>query len=123
MKFPLVLLTVLLVSNCFSQDKDLSLFLAKAQTNSPLLKDLSNQIQSNKIDSLLNRANYKSQISGNLTANYAPNYNGFGYDTAITNGQTVSGLIGINQKIIGKNRMNTQAETFQIVKEGLVLNK
>ncbi len=35
----------------------------------------------------------------------------------------LSGLVGFNQKIIGKNRIDTQAETFKIIKEGLALNK
>jgi outer membrane protein TolC len=107
----------------FSQEKDLRFYMEKAQNNSPLLKDLSNQIQSNTIDSLLNRATYKAQITGNLNANYAPVINGVGYDAAITNGQSVSGLVGINQKIIGKNIADSQAESFKILKESLVLNK
>ena len=107
----------------FSQEKDLRFYMEKAQTNSPLLKDLSNQIKLNTIDSLLNKATYKSQITANLNANYAPNYNGFGYDNAVTNGQNVMGLVGINKKIIGKNIINSQAETFKIFKEGLILNK
>lgn len=107
----------------FSQEKDLRFYMEKAQTNSPLLKDLSNQIKLNTIDSLINKATYKSQITANLNANYAPNYNGFGYDNAVTNGQNVMGLVGINKKIIGKNIINSQAETFKIFKEGLILNK
>jgi outer membrane protein TolC len=107
----------------FSQEKDLRFYMDKAQNNSPLLKDLSNQIKSNVIDSLLNRAAYKTQVTGNLNANYAPVINGFGYDNAITNGQSVSGLVGINQKIIGKSIANPQAESFKILRESLVLNK
>jgi outer membrane protein TolC len=114
---------VLFCIKSFSQEKDLRFYMEKAQNNSPLLKDLSNQIQSNAIDSLLNRATYKAQITGNLNANYAPVINGVGYDAAITNGQSVSGLVGINQKIIGKNIANSQAESFKIIKESLVLNK
>lgn len=107
----------------FSQEKDLRFYIAKAQKNSPLLADLSNQIKSNVLDSLLNRANYKPQITGNLNANYAPTLNGYGYDTAVTNGQVVSGLVGVNQKIIGKGIVNSQAETFKLMKDGLLLNK
>ena len=107
----------------FSQEKDLQFYMQKAQNNSPLLKDLSNQIKSNVIDSLLNRAVYKTQITGNLNANYAPVVNDFGYDTALSNGQSVSGLVGFNQKIIGKNIVNSQAESFKILKESLILNK
>lgn len=123
MKFIFFLLLILFSFKSFSQEKDLAFYIQKAQTNSPLLKDLSNQIQSNTIDSLLIRASYKPLVSGNLNANLAPNYNGFGYDTALSNGQSVSGLIGINQKIVGKGIVNSQAETFKIIKEGIVLNK
>ncbi|MBF2709546.1 TolC family protein [Flavobacterium soyangense] len=113
----------LLSIKSFSQEKDLRFYIEKAQTNSPLLKDLSNQIKSNALDSLINRANYKPLISVNLNANYAPTLNGYGYDTAVTNGQLVSGLIGVNQKIIGKGIVNSQAETFKLMKDGLLLNK
>jgi outer membrane protein TolC len=117
--FILFLITI----KSFSQEKDLRFYIEKAQKNSPLLVDLSNQIKSNILDSLINRANYKPQISGNLNANYAPTLNGYGYDTAVTNGQAVSGLVGVNQKIIGKGIVNSQAETFKLMKDGLLLNK
>lgn len=123
MKLKIFFILVLISVKSFSQEKDLRFYIEKAQTNSPLLKDLSNQIKLNTIDSLINKATYKSQITANLNANYAPNYNGFGYDTALSNGQSVSGLVGINKKIIGKNIINSQAETFKIFKEGLILNK
>ncbi|MBC5838711.1 TolC family protein [Flavobacterium muglaense] len=113
----------LITVKSFSQEKDLAFYIEKAQTNSPLLKDLSNQMQLNSIDSLLVIASFKPQIAANLNAYVAPNHNGFGYDTALSNGQSVSGLVGFNQKIIGKNRIDTQAETFKIIKEGLALNK
>lgn len=113
----------LITAKSFSQEKDLVFYIEKAQTNSPLLKDLSNQMQSNSIDSLLVIASFKPQIAANLNVYVAPNHNGFGYDTALSNGQSVSGLVGFNQKIIGKNRIDTQAETFKIIKEGLALNK
>jgi outer membrane protein TolC len=77
--FILFLITI----KSFSQEKDLRFYIEKAQKNSPLLVDLSNQIKSNILDSLINRANYKPQISGNLNANYAPTLNGYGYDTAV----------------------------------------
>lgn len=123
MKKIILILIALCSIKSFSQEKDLRFYMEKAQNNSPLLKDLSNQIQSNVIDSLLNRAVYKTQITGNLNANYAPFVNGFGYDTSITNGQSVSGLVGINQKIIGKDIANSQSQSFKIIKESLFLNK
>jgi outer membrane protein TolC len=123
MKLKLFFIFIFLSAKSFSQEKDLRFYIEKAQTNSPLLTDLSNQIKLAKIDSLINRANYKPQITGNLNANYAPVLNGFGYDAAVTNGQTVSGLVGINQKIIGKNISNSQSETFKLIQDGLLLNK
>jgi len=97
----------------FSQEKDLPYYLEKAQANSPLLKDLSNQLKTNRLDSLVNKAYYKPQINGNLFTNYAPVVKGFGYDTTLSNGQTVSGLVGVNQRIISKSTRNSQAESFQ----------
>ncbi|MFV5690244.1 TolC family protein [Flavobacterium sp. ZT3R25] len=123
MKLKICLIFVLLSAKSFSQEKDLHYFIEKAQTNSPLITDFNNQIKSATLDSLLNKSIYKPQITGNLNANYAPVINGFGYDTALSNGQSVSGLISINQKIIGRNQINSQSETFKLLKDGLVLNK
>ena len=106
-----------------SQEKDLHFYMEKAQANSPLLKNLSNQIKSNSIDSLLYKAAYKPQISANLNTNYSPFYNGFGYDTVLSNGQSVSGLVGIGKKIIGKNSINSQVEMFKILRDGLAFDK
>lgn len=122
MKWKLLLLFFICFKS-FSQEKDLNYFIAKAQNNSPLLKDYSNQIKSATLDSLLNRAVYKPQVTGNLNANYAPVIGGFGYDTALSNGQSVAGLVGVNQKIIGKKRINSQSDSFQLIKEALVLNQ
>ncbi|WP_293872186.1 TolC family protein [Flavobacterium sp.] len=123
MKLKFSIIFFLFIIKSFSQEKDLIFYIQKAQSNSPLLKDLSNQIKSNKIDSLINRANYKPQIKANLNAYYAPILDGFGYDLTLSNGQTVSGLVGINKKIIGKNQINTQGESYQLLKEAILLNK
>lgn len=123
MKLKIFFVLILISAKSFSQEKDLRFFMEKAEKNSPLLKDLSNQIKSNSLDSLINKAAYKPQIAANLFAYLAPNYNDFGYDSAVTNGQTLSGLVGINKKIISKSIINSQAERFKLVKDGLVLNK
>ncbi|PWA03953.1 TolC family protein [Flavobacterium psychrotolerans] len=123
MKLKLLIIVFLCFIKSFSQEKDLNYFLEKAQKNSPLITDLKNQINSASFDSLIYRATRKPQISGNLYANYAPVINEFGYDTAISNGQTVSGLVGINQRILGKNQNKSQSETFKLIKDALVLNK
>jgi outer membrane protein TolC len=123
MTLRLLIILFLCFFKSFSQEKNLNYFLEKAKENSPLLKDYNNQIQSASIDSLLFRATQKPLVTGNLNAMYAPIINHFGYDEAITNGQSVSGLVGVNQKIMGKNQINSQSETFKIIKDALVLNQ
>ena len=107
----------------FSQEKDLNYFLQKAEKNAPMLTDITNQISANKIDSLLNRASRKPQLNANLSANYAPVINGFGYDTPVTNGQVVSGLVGVSKKIIQKGNISAQAKSYKLIKDALTLNK
>ena len=123
MKLKLLILLFLVFVKSYSQEKDLNYFLEKAQTNSPLLSDLKNQIHSASLDSLVFRATRKPQISANLLANYAPIIADFGYDSALSNNHTVSGMVGVNQRILGKNQINSQAETFKLIKDALVLNK
>lgn len=113
----------LIVPKSFSQQKNLDYYLEKAQKNSPLLADYNGQIKAASLDSLLVRSGYKPQVAATLNASYAPVINGYGYDTAISNGQSVTGLVGINQRILGKNQINSEAETFKIIKESLTLNK
>jgi outer membrane protein TolC len=75
------------------------------------------------MDSLVYKANLKPQVNANLFANYAPVINNFGYDTAISNGQTVSGLIGFSKKILGKEQISNQLEAISLLKEKLNANK
>lgn len=114
---------VLIGLRSFSQEKDLGYFTQKARTNSPLLADFQNQIKISALDSLLNRAAYKTQVAGNLNANYAPVINGYGYDTALSNGQMVSALVGVNKRILSKNQLNSQADSFKLIKDALIVNK
>ncbi|MBC7606189.1 MAG: TolC family protein [Burkholderiales bacterium] len=123
MKLKIIFTLVLFSVKSFSQERDLRFYVEKAQNNSPLLKDLTSQIKSNSIDSLLNIANYKPQITANLNANYAPVLNGFGYDVALSNGQTISGLVGVNKKIVGKSQINSQAESFHLLSASIVFSK
>lgn len=123
MKWCFFFIVVLIGCKTFSQEKDLFYFIDKARTNSPLLADYQNQIKISTLDSLLNRATYKTQIAANLNANYAPVINGYGYDTALSNGQAVSALVGFNQRILGKGQINSQAESFKLIKDALIINK
>lgn len=123
MKWYFFFVLVLIGSKSFSQEKDLFYFIDKARTNSPLLADYQNQIKISTLDSLLNKASYKTQVAANLNASYAPVINGYGYDTALSNGQMVTALVGFNQRILGKGQISSQAESFKLIKDALIINK
>lgn len=124
MKLSYFLLALLCIFKSFSQDKDLSYFLAKAQKNSPLLIDLKNQTRSNSIDSLIIRATYKTQINANALIYYAPTTrDSLGYDAALSNNHSLSALIGAKKNIIPKSVVNSQANSYKLIREALVLNK
>ncbi|MEO8769751.1 MAG: hypothetical protein ABI402_06695 [Ferruginibacter sp.] len=85
-------------------------FIGQSITNSPLIKDLQNQVSSNRLDSLLILAEQRPQVSFTSNNMYAPVVNGYGYDKAITNGANINALIGVN-----KSLMNGKANKIQFV--------
>ena len=97
-----------------AQTYSLDHYLELAKSNSPLLKDLHNQIASNQLDSLRLRAGLKPQVNGTSAGLYAPVIGGFGYAGAITNVQTFNALVGVNQAIISKKNLNTQFAAIQL---------
>lgn len=105
--------------NLLAQEKNLDFYLAQARTSSPLLADINNQILSNRIDSLKMLANYGFIVSGEGYALYAPSYNGYGYDQAITNGQTIIAGLRISKEFIGNNNLNTRLRSFNLIQSQL----
>jgi len=70
---------LLLHSNGECQNVDIDYYIKKGITNSPVLKDITNQICANQYDSLVARAGYLPQVSFNAMLMYAPVVNGWGY--------------------------------------------
>jgi outer membrane protein TolC len=97
-----------------AQTYTLDHYLDIAKSNSPLLKDLHNQIASNQVDSLRLRAGYKPQVNANSAGLYAPSIDGFGYSGAITNEHTFNAVLGANQAVVSKKNLNTQIETITL---------
>lgn len=95
-------------------------YLEQAQNNSPLLKDLKNQVSSAKVDSMRLRAGLGPQVTGTSAGLVAPVIGGFGYSGAITNNQTFSALVGVNQQIIGRNYRNAQLAAIALQQDSLV---
>jgi len=114
--FCLLLCTVLYTN---SQAQDLDHYINIALKSSPLLNDLRNQVASGKLDSLKLRAGLKPQVNGISTGTYAPTFGGYGYESAITNGQTLSALVGVNQAIVNKNYLNAQLAALKLSKDSL----
>jgi len=85
-----------------------------AKNNSPLLKDLGNQIASNSVDSLRLLAGYKPQVNLNSGGLLAPSIDGYGYSGAITNEHTLNALLAANQAIVSKKNLNAQLETITL---------
>lgn len=86
----------------------LSYFLETAKSNSPVLNDYNNQVISNKIDSLKLRATYGFIVTGEGTAGYSPNIRGWGYDNALTNGQSLFAGVRVAKEFISRNNLNTR---------------
>nr|WP_315028467.1 TolC family protein [uncultured Chryseobacterium sp.] len=110
-----IVLTTLLL--CFSvkgqtTEHTLPYFITTAQTNSPLLNDYNNQVMSNKIDSLKLRATYGFIISGEANAGYSPNIKGWGYDNALTNGQSLFAGIRVAREFISRNNLDTRLKAY-----------
>ncbi len=124
MKWNLCLVFLFCVFFSKAQEKELNYFIEKAHQHSPLLIDLKNQISANKFDSLINRATYKPQVGFTLNSNYYPtSSDGWGYDSAVTNGQLLSGLVGVNKKIVSPKVKKSQSESFDLIRQSLSLNK
>lgn len=100
-------------SYSYAQDRnDLTYFLKQAESNSPLLNDYNNQILLNRIDSLKLRANYGFIVSGELNSSYSPVIKGWGYDNALSNGQSVFAGIRLTKEFISAANKNTRLAAF-----------
>nr|WP_294793982.1 TolC family protein [uncultured Mucilaginibacter sp.] len=102
-----------------AQQRTLDDYLQTALRNSPLAKDLNNQILSAQIDSIRLKAGYKPIVSGNVGGLYAPVIKGYGYSEAISNGQMLNALLGVNKTFIGKNYLNAQNASIGFQRDSL----
>ena len=103
----------------FSQNKDLSFFINNSVNNSPQLYEYRNLLLANSIDSLLVVAANRYQVTGSGNAYYAPVFNGYGYDVAITNGQQLSALVALNKQVYNKRNLSLQFQNLQLQRDSL----
>ena len=114
-----IFLCVFTFSASLAQTNTLNHYLEIATNNSPLLKDIHNQIASSQIDSLRLKAGYRPQVNLNSAGLYAPVVSGYGYSEGITNEHTLAGLLGVNQAIISKGNVNAQIEAIMLQSRSL----
>ena len=116
MKYRQALWLVLTLSalSGFSQQNTLDYYLTHAINNSPLIKDLQNQVLSFSLDSQIVRASLRPQVTGNSNNMYAPQVNSYGYDPAITNIALVSALVTVNKSLLSSKSIASQLANFRI---------
>jgi outer membrane protein TolC len=102
-----------------AQTNTLDHYLEVATSNSPLLKDLKNQIASNQLDSMRIKAGMRPQVGINSAGLYAPVISGYGYSAAITNEHSLNALLGVNQAIIGSKNVNEQVLTTSLATQSV----
>lgn len=102
-----------------AQTYTLDHYLNIAKNNSPLLKDLHNQVASNSIDSLRLLAGLKTQVNANSGGLYAPIIGGYGYASAITNEHTLNAMMSANKTIIGKKNINAQLDAITLQSQSI----
>jgi hypothetical protein len=112
------LIRILLVLLCpffvFAQKRSLDYYVREGVQNSPLRKDLFNQVRSNKIDSLKIVAGQKVRVDGNGLATFAPSYKGWGYDYAVSNGGVFSTLVSASKPVFNNPVLQNQFQNLQI---------
>ena len=123
MRFFLILFFFLNPLISFGQKRNLDYFINQAMNNSPLLKDLQNQVKINQLDSLLILATQRPQVSFTSNDNYAPVIKGYGYDNAITNGANVSALIGVNKSLLNNPNNKIQFANLKLLSDALNNNR
>jgi len=109
-----------LAPTCFAQTRDVDFYLQKAITNSPLLKDHTNQALAAGIDSQRVRALYKPQVTATSNSFIAPVINGYGYDPVVTNMGAVNALVNVNQSFVSKKGLDVQIQATQLTRDSLL---
>lgn len=105
---------------CTAQTRTLDFFLQQATQNSPVLRDLQNQIAISRIDSQLLRATLRTQVNFLSTNSVAPTLRGWGYDPAITNYANVSALVQANRNFVTATNLSAQLRTLNLQRRALL---
>jgi outer membrane protein TolC len=103
----------------FAQGNTLDFFINQGLVQSPVLKDIGNQVSSNIIDSLLVKAGQKPQVSYNGLLYYAPVINGIGYSEVITNISNITSVAYASQRVFNQKSIGAQYSKLGIQNQAL----
>ncbi|HMC98654.1 MAG TPA: TolC family protein, partial [Ferruginibacter sp.] len=116
-RFLLIMACCCWLRDAYGQKRSLEYFVQQGVTNSPLLKDLANQVKINQLDSLLIIAAQRPQVSFKSDDMYAPVVNGWGYDEAITNKANVNGLFAVSKTLNNSISNNAQFANIRLLSD------
>jgi outer membrane protein TolC len=102
-----------------SQTRSLDFYIDQGIRNSPLLKDLNNQLNASSIDSLLIGAARKPQIEAKSQVLYSPYYHSFGYDEVITDGGNYQAIAAVTQNIFNRRELENKFQSVEIQKQSI----
>lgn len=88
--------------------RTLAFYVEQGLANSPLLKETSNALLLNRLDSLLNIAINKPYVQAIGQYLYAPAGTNYGYDQNTTNGGQYTGLIQANRNLLYRRNLRIQ---------------
>lgn len=112
-------LFMMIFTSVWAQTRTLEDYLGLAVINSPLLKDLNNQMAGAKLDSMRILAGQKPQLTASSAGLYAPIRNGYGYASSITNGQSLNGLITLSKPFVSKTYLKAQLNGVVLQRDSL----
>lgn len=85
-----------------AQEQTLDYFLRQGMNNSPLMRDLSEQLRSNRSDSLIIKAQAMPRVDFRGYAFYAPVAGRFGYSEVLTNIANLTSVMSVSQPLFNK---------------------
>ena len=99
--------------------RTLNFYLDNGLANSPLLKENSNAVTQNRLDSLINIAINKPYVQAIGQYLYAPAGTGYGYDQNTTNGGQYTGLIQASRNLLYRRNLRIQNNLNRALRDSL----
>lgn len=103
-----------------AQSKSLDYYIDQSIQNSPLLKEINNNILLNRIDSLRILATYMPQVTGNSNNYIAPVIHSYGYDEIITNVRNFNEQVSASKLLVSRRNLHIRFNGIQLLNDSLL---